>query len=213
VAAITTTLSATRRLETGKDVTNLRKAGRIPAVVFGHGLKSIPVSLDAHEFDHLRKTIHSNTQLDLTIDGKERQRVLVHGIQIDPRNRHLLHVDLFALRSDEEVTVEVQLVTEGTSYAVERLSGTLLHTVDRIKVRALPENLPDTIRFSIESIKDFETVIHLRDLPLPKGVTLLSDPEEIVAKVIAPAVVEEPVAAEGAAAAAAAPAAETKPEA
>jgi large subunit ribosomal protein L25 len=211
VAAITTTLNATRRSETGKDVVNLRKAGRIPAVVFGHGLASIPVSLDAHEFDHLRKTIHSNTQLDLTIDGKEKQRVLVHGFQINPRNRQLLHVDLFALKSGEEVTVEVTLVTEGTSYAVERLSGTLLHNVSHIKVRALPENLPDVIKFSIESIKDFDTVIHLRDLPMPKGVTLLSDPDEIVAKVIPPAVVEEPVV--GEAAAAAAPAVEAKPEA
>jgi len=211
VAAITTKLSATRRSETGKDVTRLRKDGRIPAVVFGHGLASIPVSLDAHEFDHLRKTIHSNTQLELTIDGKEKQRVLVHGFQINPRNRQLLHVDLFALVSGEEVTVEVQLVTEGTSYAVERLSGTLLHNVSHIKVRALPENLPDLIKFSIESIKDFDTVIHLRDLPMPDGVTLLSDPEEIVAKVIPPAVVEEPVVAEGTEAVA--PAVEAKPEA
>ena len=77
-----------------------------------------------------------------------------------------------------------------------RLGGTLLHNIDRIKVRALPENLPDSIEFSIEGLDDFEKSIHLRDLPMPAGVTLLSDPDEVVAKVAAPHVVEEPVVAE-----------------
>ena len=187
------TLSATRRTEIGKSVSLLRKAGRVPAVVFGHGLDSIAVSLDAHEFDHVRQTVHSNTIIELKIDGKEVHRVLVHGIQIDPRHRRLLHVDLFALKKGEEVTVEIPLHTTGESYAVVRLGGTLLHNIDRIKVRAQPEKLPESLEFSIESLVDFDMAIHLRDLPLPAGVTLLSDPDEVVAKVAAPHVVEEPV--------------------
>ena len=179
-------LTATRRTEIGKSVSRLRKAGRIPAVIFGHGIASVPVSLDAHEFDHIRRTIHSNTIIELLIDGKEKQRVLVNGIQIDPRYRRLLHVDLFALISGEEVTVDIPLHATGESFAVFRLGGTLLHTVDRVKVRALPENLPESLDFSIESLMDFETAIHLRDLTLPDGITLLSDPDEVVAKVAAP---------------------------
>jgi large subunit ribosomal protein L25 len=61
-----------------------------------------------------------------------------------------------------------------------------LHTVDHVKVRALPENLPESLEFSIESLEDFETAIHLRDIALPAGITLLSDPDEVVAKVAAP---------------------------
>jgi large subunit ribosomal protein L25 len=94
---------------------------------------------------------------------------------------------------------------------VARLGGTLLHNVDRVRVRALPENLPDAFTFSIESLVDFDAAIHLRDLPLPDGVTLLSDPEEVVAKVAAPHVVEEPVVATELVAEA--PEAEVKPEA
>jgi large subunit ribosomal protein L25 len=209
-------LTATRRTEIGKHVAHLRKAGRLPAVVFGHGLESIPVSLDAHEFEHVRRTAHSNTIIELKIDGKDVHRVLVHGVQIDPRNRHLLHVDLFELKKGEEVTVEIQLHTVGESYAVDRLGGTLLHNIDRIKVRALPENLPDSIEFSIESLMDFDTAIHLRDLPMPAGVTLLSDLDEVVAKVAAPHVIEEPVVVEAEAEAEGAEdtaAAEEKPEA
>jgi large subunit ribosomal protein L25 len=191
VSSTPTVLKATHRTEIGKKVAHLRKAGQIPAVVFGHGMASIPVSLDAHEFDHLRKTIHSNTILELQIDAKDKHRVMVHGFQIDPRHRQLLHVDLFAIRSGEEVTVEVPLVSCGESYAVARLGGTLLHTVTHVKVRAMPEKLPESIEFQIESLVDFDMAVHLRDLPLPEGVTLLSDPDEVVAKVAAPHVVEE----------------------
>jgi large subunit ribosomal protein L25 len=188
-----TVLTANRRTETGKAVSHLRKAGRIPAVLFGHGLDSISVSIDAHEFEHIRRTAHSSTILELKLDGRDVHRVLIHGVQVDPRNRQLLHVDLFEVKKGEEVTVEIQLHTIGESYAVERLGGTLLHNVDRIKVRALPEKLPESLEYSIESLVDFDAAIHLRDLTIPPGVTLLSDPDEVVAKVAAPHVVEEPV--------------------
>lgn len=185
-----TVLTATSRTELGKAVAHLRKAGKVPAVVFGHGLESISVSLDAHEFAQLRRTVHSNTLIELKIDGKDKHRVMVHGIQIDPRSRQLLHVDLFEIKSGEEVTVDIPLVTTGEAYAAGRLGGTLLHTFDHIRVRALPEKLPESIEFSVESLVDFDAAIHLRDIPMPDGVTLLSDPGEVVAKVIPPAVAE-----------------------
>jgi large subunit ribosomal protein L25 len=193
VSSAPTTLAATSRTETGKAVAHLRKAGRIPAVVFGHGLDSVSVSLDAHEFEHLRKVAHSNTIIELEIDGKEKHQVLIHGFQIDPRHRKLLHVDLFALKKGEEVTVEIPLHATGESFAVARLGGTLLHNIDHVRIRALPENLPDSLVFSIDGLEDFETSIHLREVALPPNVTLLSDPDEVVAKVAAPHVVEEPV--------------------
>ncbi len=196
-----TVIKASPRTEIGKKVAHLRKAGQIPAVVFGHGMASISVSLDAHEFDHIRRTVHSNTILELQLGTKDKHRVLVHGIQVDPRTRKLLHVDLFAIRSGEEVTVEVPLVGSGESYAVERLGGTLLHNITHVRVRAMPEKLPEAIEFSIDSLVDFETAIHLRDLPMPAGVALLSDPDEVVAKVAAPHVVEEVAPAEEAPAA------------
>jgi large subunit ribosomal protein L25 len=168
----------------------VRKAGRVPAVVFGHGIESMPVSLDAHEFDVLRRHLHSNTLIELRVEGAEARKVMVHGIQIDPRYRRLLHVDLFAFKTGEEVTVDIALVTVGYSHAVDKLDGTLLHNVDHVRVRALPESLPESIEVSIEPLVDFEVAIHVRDLTLPEGVTLLSDPDEVVAKVIPPAVAE-----------------------
>jgi large subunit ribosomal protein L25 len=202
VSAATSVLKATRRDELGKKVSHLRKAGQIPGVVFGHGMASIPVAIDAHEFDHVRRTAHSNTILELQLGGEEKHRVLVHGVQVDPRSRRLLHIDLFAIRSGEEVTVDIPLVATGDSFAVSRMGGTLLHTVTHVRVRAMPENLPEAIEFSIEPLVDFDASIHLRDLAIPAGITVLTDLDEVVAKAAAPHVTAEEV-----------PAAEEAPEA
>jgi large subunit ribosomal protein L25 len=219
VSSAPTVLNAVSRPETGKAAAKLRRTGKLPAVVFGHGVDSIPISLDAHEFDHLRKTNHSNTIISLTIDGKAKRNVMLHGFQIDPRTRQLLHVDLFALKTGEEVTVEIPVHTIGESYAVARLGGTLLHTVSHVRVRALPEKLPESLEVCIDSLDDFEKALHVRDLVLPEGVTLMSEADDVVAKVAAPKAVEETVvgAAEAAATAAAteaaaAEAAAEKPE-
>ncbi len=197
MAAAPSTLNASRRTETDKKVAALRRAGRVPAVVFGHGLDSLSVSLDAHEFDLLRKHLHSASMVDLTIDGGETRKVLVHGVQVDPRTRQLLHVDLFAIKSGEEVTVDIPIVTLGVSEAVEHHQGVLLHQLDRLHVRALPEKLPEAFEVSIDSLVDFDHAVHVRDISMPDGVTLLSDPDEVVVKAVAP---HRPEAAEVAAA-------------
>jgi large subunit ribosomal protein L25 len=210
VSTATITLAATRRTETGRAVARLRKAGRVPAVVFGHGIDSVPVTLDGLEFDHIRRNVHSNTIVELKIDGKDKHRVMVHGIQLDPRTRKLLHVDLFELKSGEEVTVDIPLRYTGESYAVDRLGGSLLHSVDRLKVRALPEKLPESLEYSIEVLKDFDAAIHAKDIVLPAEVALVSDPDEVVARVVAPRAAE--VVAPTAEVAAEAPAAEGSAE-
>jgi large subunit ribosomal protein L25 len=203
VSSAPSVLKASRRDEVGKKVAHLRKAGQIPGVIFGHGMASIPVAIDAHEFDHLRRTVHQNTILELQLDANEKHRVMVHGVQTDPRSRRLLHIDLFAIRSGEEVTVDVPLVSTGDSYAATKMGGTLLHNVTQVRVRAMPEILPESIEFSIEPLVDFDVAIHLRDVTMPAGVTVLTDLDEIVAKVAAPHVTAEEAAEETAAAEAA----------
>jgi large subunit ribosomal protein L25 len=100
----------------------------------------------------------------------------------------------------EELTVDVPLVAVGESSAVSTDGGTLLHALESVRIKALPDHLPQSIEYSIESLVDFETTIHVRDLAIPSDATLLTDPDEVVAKVQAPRVEveEEPVvAAEG----------------
>jgi large subunit ribosomal protein L25 len=99
----------------------------------------------------------------------------------------------------EELTVDVPLVPIGESPAVADDGGTLLHMIESVRIKALPDHLPQSIEYSIESLVDFDTTIHVRDLTIPGDVTLLTDADEVVAKVQAPRVEveEEPVAAEG----------------
>jgi len=196
------TLAAEHRDVTGKKVSHLRSAGRLPAVVYGHGETSANVSVDTHEFELLRRRSGSNTLIDLSIDGKKARPVLVHGVQVHPVNRRPLHVDLFLVRMTEELTVDVPLVATGEAIAISQHGGTLLHPIESVKVKALPDHLPQSIEYDISSLVDFDATIYVRDLAIPEDVTLLTDGDELVAKVQAPRIeIEEaPVVAEGEAA-------------
>lgn len=193
------TLAAQHREITGKAVAHLRKAGRLPAVVYGPGEPSTNVTVDSHEFDVLRKRIGPNALVDLSVDGKGAKPVLIHGVHIHPVHRRPLHADLFLVRMTQELIVDVPLVAFGESHAVEQLNGTLLHPTETVKVKALPDHLPQSIEYSVDSLVDFDVALHVRDLTIPSDVTLLTDPDEIIAKVQAPRieVEEEPVVEEG----------------
>ena len=192
-------LAAQPRVINGKRVAALRRAGQLPGVVFGHGLDSTSVSVDAHDFELLRRRTGQNALVDLSIGDEKPQPVLIHGVQVHPVTRRPLHVDLFLVRMTEELTVDVPLVSIGLSSAVETDGGTLLHALESVRVKALPDHLPQSIEYSIDSLVDFDTTIHVRDLEIPSDVTLLTDADEVVAKVQAPRVEveEEPVVAEG----------------
>jgi large subunit ribosomal protein L25 len=187
------TLAAEHRELTGKKVALLRHAGRLPAVVYGHGVESANISIDTHEFEQLRRHTGPNALVDLSVDGEKPQPVLVYGVQVHPVHRRPLHVDLFLVRMTEELTVDVPLVAIGESPAVTLNGGTLLHPMESVRVRALPDHLPQFIEYSVTSIADFETTIHVRDLTIPADVALLTDGDEIIAKVQPPRVEEEPV--------------------
>jgi large subunit ribosomal protein L25 len=178
-------LAAEPREQVGKKVAILRRAGRLPAVVYGHGVGSENVSLDAHEFELLRRKAGQNALIDLSVNGSKARPVLVHGVQVHPVNRRPLHVDLFLVRMTEELTVDVPLVPIGTSNAVENLNGTLLHQLESVRIRALPDHLPQSIEYSIEGLVDFDAVVKVSDLTIPGDVALLTDPDEVVAKVLA----------------------------
>jgi large subunit ribosomal protein L25 len=196
------TLRATHRSVTGKKVAALRRDGTIPAVVYGRGLASDNLSLDAREFEALRRHAGATTLIDLAIEGEKPSPVLVQAVQQHPVTRRPLHVDLYLVRMTDELTVDVALVADGTALAVSDLGGTLLHVMEHVRVKALPDHLPSSIHYSVEPLATFEDVLHVSDLAIPGDVTLLTDPSEIIAKVQPPRIeeVEAPAAeaAEGA---------------
>lgn len=185
------TLAATHREVTGKAVSHLRKGGQLPAVVFGHGVDSTNVSLDAHAFELLRRKTSANTLVNLSIDGNKPAPVLVHGVQLHRVTQQPLHADLFLVRMTEEMIVDVPLVASGESQAVKLSGGTLLHPTEHVRVKALPDHLPQSISYDISGLLTFDDVVHVRDLTIPADVILLTDVDEIVARVSPPRVEEE----------------------
>ena len=206
-------LDATTRSDSGKSAAaRLRREGRLPAVLFGHGLASESLSVDAHELSQLRRRIAATTLVDLSVDGHKPRTVLIHGVQLHRVTHRPLHVDLFAVRMTEELTAEVPLVGDGIAPATEA-GGTLVHPVASVKVRALPRDLPVSIHYDLSLLASFDNVITVADLVAPHGVTINADPSEVVAKVLAPRVEEEaPVVTEEQPAAEEAPAAEAPVE-
>jgi large subunit ribosomal protein L25 len=184
------TLAAESRVILGKKVAGLRRNGRLPAVVFGHGKESKPVTVDTHDFELLRRRIAGSTLVDLSIDGAKADPILIHDVQISPITRRPLHVELFLVRMTEEITMDIPIVPVGESTAVKDLGGTLLQALEMVKVRSLPANLPERFEFSIDGLVDFDGMIHVRDLEVPKDVVLLTDGDEMIARVMTPRVVE-----------------------
>ena len=199
------TLAALPRMEMGKATSHLRKAGRIPAVVFGNG-ESTPVSVDAHEFQLLRRRAGANALIDLEVGGGKTTPVVINGVQLHRVNRTPLHVDLFRVNLTEDMTVDVVVRSIGESEAVTKEGGTLLHAVDHVRVRARPDRLPKFIEVDVTTLTDFDSVIAVRDLPVPDGAAILNDPDEVIFRVLAPRVAEVEAEAEVEAAPAAVPA-------
>lgn len=189
-------LEATSRAESGKSAAaRLRHEGRLPAVLFGHGIESQSLSVDKHDLVRLRRHAGATTLVDLSVDGRASTAVLIHGVQMHKVTHEPVHVDLFAVRMTEELTAEVPLIPQGVAPAAET-GGTLVHPVSTVKVRALPQKLPESIHYDLGSLVDFDHVITVGDLVVPPGVTIHAEPTELIARVLPPRIEEAPVGAE-----------------
>jgi len=191
-------VSAEPREVVGKKVSALRRQGILPAVVYGRDVESRPIQMDAHEFDVLRRTVTRNTLVDLKVGGGKATPVLLQGIHEHPVRRHAMHVDFFVVRMTEEIVVDVPVNYIGESHAADKLGGTLLHLRESVSVRSLPGSIPASVDLDITALATFDDVLHVSDIVVPEGVTLLTDSEEALARVQPPRVDEEAVVAEAA---------------
>jgi large subunit ribosomal protein L25 len=198
-------LSAEAREGRGKGVARkLRATGRIPAVVYGRGRESQAVSLDPAALSKLLRGSHSgvNTLIDLSLGGRE-SVVLVRDIQKDPVSGRWVHADLYEVDLTRTIEVQVPLHLIGKPAGIE-LGGILDHPLREVTVECLPRAIPDSIDVDVSALGVGDS-IHVRDLTLPEGTRILSDPDLAVASVVLPKAEEEKVVeaapAEGAAAA------------
>ena len=192
-----------------------RKAGLVPAVIYGRHLdKPQNLQLNARELKAaLGKTTGEHVLVDLEITGGEKTLALIQDVQHHALKRHIMHVDFHALRADEKMHTTVPVVTFGEASGVKNLGGILEQLLRSIEVECLPKDLPDSIVVDVTAL-EIGDAIHIKDLPLPEGVTALGNPDISVLHIAAPAV-EEVAAptAEGAAASEPEVIKEKKPEA
>lgn len=200
-------LNASVRSERGTGVARkLRQSGQVPAVIYGHGREPQSLAINTREVDKLLSQISAaNTVIDLAIDGSS-VRTLIREVQRHPFKRNILHIDFQELVAGEKVTVNVPLRFSGTADGVRNSGGILEETMHQLHVRVDPSSIPDHIDIDVTNLTIGHS-IHIRDIALPAGLTVLDDEDATVCVCTAPkaATEETPVAAaEGAEPAAAA---------
>lgn len=184
-------LKADRRTVEGKATKKLRQANTIPAVVYGHGVKSQMLAVDAIAFQKAYRVAGSSSLVDLVIDGGAPTKVLIHAVQQHPTKTTPIHIDFYQVTMTEKLQTEIELHFIGDSAAVKESGGILIRTIDKIKVECLPGDLVPSIDVDLSALKTFEDRIHVRDIAVPKGMTVLDGGDEVVASVTPPRSEEE----------------------
>lgn len=211
------TLDATRREGLGKGhVRKLRRTGQIPAIVYGRGVDPTPVAVDARQ---LRAVLHTQAGMNVLIDlavgdgGPAGRTVMVKDVQRDIfRKDTIIHVDFHTIDLTEKVEAHVPLVFKGQPRGVVDDGGIFEVHLREVLVECLPTQIPGHIDVDISALGIGDS-LHVSDLTIPAEATLVSEPEQVIATVVAPKEEEVPVPAAAAApeAAAAVPAAESAP--
>ena len=157
-------LNAKIRKELKRKTNKLKKAGKIPAIIYGEGAKNTPLEVDYKDFKKDFDQTGESSLVSLEIEGEKKERpVLIHDIQRDPVSGKFIHIDFYQASLKEEVEVEVPLVFEGLAPAVKELGGTLVKEIQEIEIKALPQNLPHDIKVDVTGLKTFEDEIKIND--------------------------------------------------
>jgi large subunit ribosomal protein L25 len=172
-------LKATKRNVTGKQVKALRRAGELPAVIYGRHVEPISISLDAHATGLVFAKLTSSTLVTIDVEGHE-YAALVREKQRDFIKGNLTHIDFLALDLTEKIRTKVRLTFTGTSSAVKDFSAVLVHRMEALEVECLPTELPERITVDISSLKEIGNNIRVSEIPLPENVVVLDDGDDIV---------------------------------
>ena len=168
-----------KRAVIGKKVNNLRKAGILPATVYGKHLAPINVQTELRGFMPLMKAAGRTNLVTLHIEGEAPIAAFVHTYQRHPVSRTIIHVDFHAVDLNETVEVDVPVHMTGASIMVTR-GDALLNNVTSLRVKALPTSLPSSLTVDISILDSLEKAIHVSDIVLPAGATIIGNGGDLV---------------------------------
>ena len=193
-------LKATKRTVTGKQVSQLRRQGLLPGVVYGHKIEPTPITLEAHSAGLILPKLTSSSIVTIDLEGKKIP-ALMRETQKNYIKNIYTHIDFQAVSLTEKIRTYVSLHFHGTAPAVKDFQAAIVNSMEEIEVEALPNDLPERIEVDLSGLANLGDAVHIRDLAISDKVTVLSDLDDVV--VVATAtkeeVVEEAVATEAAA--------------
>jgi len=183
-------LKASKRDVIGKQVGALRRAGKLPAVLYGHRIESTPIMLDAHETSLTLSKLTSSSLVTVDLDGIEYPS-LVRQKQRDPLKNRLLHLDFQVISLTEKIRTKIGIELIGKSPAVKDFNAVIVTGLTELEVECMPQDLPARISVDISGLAEIGAGIHVRDVVLSDKVAVLDDKDEMIA--VATATKEEPV--------------------
>jgi large subunit ribosomal protein L25 len=191
------TIQATKREQSGKGFArSLRRVGKIPAVVYGHGYDPVSITLDGTVMNKMFKPGHENAaefqliSLQIDSDGAQiENKVMIKEIQRHPMQQNIEHMDFFAVKMDEPVVASVQIRLHGKPEGVN-LGGILRHILREIEVKSLPADIPSHLDLEIGHLLVGDA-IHVSDLQVPENVQILTDSAAAVVNIMLPSVIKD----------------------
>ncbi len=186
-------LKATKRAVTGKQVQQLRRQGLLPGVVYGYKMEPTPISLEAHNAGLVLPKLTSSSIVTIELEGKQ-IAALVREKQKNFIKNFFTHVDFQAVSLTDTIRTYVSLHFHGTAPAIKEFQAAIVTNMTEIEVEALPNDLPERLEVDLSKLAALGDAIHVKDLPIPARVDVLTDGDEVV--VVATATREEVEAAE-----------------
>ncbi len=175
-----TELAVSSRTITGKKVKSLRQEGKIPAVVYGHNIKPISISVDYLTFAKVYRTVGGSSLIDLRLDANKPVKALIQEVSTDPVTGKYIHIDFHQVRMDEKITTEIPIMFIGEAKAVKELGGVLVKNLNNLRIECLPQDLQHEIVVDISPLATFDSAIQVKDLNLPKTWHILNNADELV---------------------------------
>ena len=186
-------LQAASRTATGKGAArSLRRDGKVPGVIYGHGREAEAVTIDKSALNKMLFGISAGTTiLDVAVDGRAPVKALIREIQRDSlRPAEIIHLDLYEVRSDEEITLAVPIRLIGIPDGVRNFGGVLDHVLRELEVEVLPSNIPDHVDLDVTALTIGHSLF-VRDMKVERA-KVLNDPDTPICTVVAPRTEEAP---------------------
>ena len=188
-------IKATKRDVTGKKVSQLRREGKMPGVVYGHHIEPIAIVMDAREVTRAMIGLTPSSIVTIDIDG-ENHAALIRERQRDYLRNKFIHIDFQAVSRTEKIRARIETVLEGTAPAVKNYNGIVLHEKEYIEVEALPEHLPERFIVDISNLNRIGDMIRISDMSIADDVTVFDDVNDVIVSIsgVKEEVEEEPAA-------------------